>query len=108
MMRPLFLACAAIGLAAVGIARADDPARPPLYYQDPDGKPFYAPGPKQTADGRDYRLVFEDGPRPQAAAGPADTPKPAGSGDHRIRYYRNPMGLPDTSPKPKKDAMGMD
>src|SRR5512145_1198767 len=23
-------------------------------------------------------------------------------------YYRNPMGLPDTSPVPKKDAMGMD
>ena len=23
-------------------------------------------------------------------------------------YYRNPMGLPDTSPTPKKDAMGMD
>ena len=25
-----------------------------------------------------------------------------------IRYYRNPMGLPDTSPVPKKDSMGMD
>jgi Cu(I)/Ag(I) efflux system membrane fusion protein len=25
-----------------------------------------------------------------------------------ILYYRNPMGLPDTSPVPKKDAMGMD
>ncbi|MBK6908749.1 MAG: efflux RND transporter periplasmic adaptor subunit [Rhodocyclaceae bacterium] len=23
-------------------------------------------------------------------------------------YYRNPMGLPDTSPTPKKDSMGMD
>ena len=23
-------------------------------------------------------------------------------------YYRNPMGLPDTSPAPKKDSMGMD
>jgi len=23
-------------------------------------------------------------------------------------FYRNPMGLPDTSPVPKKDAMGMD
>lgn len=23
-------------------------------------------------------------------------------------YYRNPMGLPDTSPTPKKDQMGMD
>lgn len=26
----------------------------------------------------------------------------------RILYYRNPMGLPDTSPVPKKDSMGMD
>ncbi len=26
----------------------------------------------------------------------------------RILYYRNPMGLADTSPVPKKDAMGMD
>jgi Cu(I)/Ag(I) efflux system membrane fusion protein len=26
----------------------------------------------------------------------------------RILYYRNPMGLPDTSPTPKKDPMGMD
>jgi RND family efflux transporter MFP subunit len=26
----------------------------------------------------------------------------------KILYYRNPMGLPDTSPTPKKDAMGMD
>ena len=26
----------------------------------------------------------------------------------KILYYRNPMGLPDTSPTPKKDNMGMD
>ena len=26
----------------------------------------------------------------------------------KILYYRNPMGLPDTSPTPKKDQMGMD
>ncbi|MGH6819428.1 MAG: efflux RND transporter periplasmic adaptor subunit, partial [Methylocella sp.] len=26
----------------------------------------------------------------------------------KILYYRNPMGLPDTSPAPKKDPMGMD
>ncbi|OIR16262.1 cation efflux system protein CusB precursor [mine drainage metagenome] len=30
------------------------------------------------------------------------------SGERRLLYYRNPMGLPDTSPVPKKDAMGMD
>jgi len=26
----------------------------------------------------------------------------------KILYYRNPMGMPDTSPMPKKDSMGMD
>lgn len=28
--------------------------------------------------------------------------------ERKILYYRNPMGLPDTSPVPKQDAMGMD
>lgn len=28
--------------------------------------------------------------------------------EKKILYYRNPMGLPDTSPEPKKDSMGMD
>lgn len=31
-----------------------------------------------------------------------------GNGQRKILYYRNPMGLPDTSPIPKKDPMGMD
>ena len=30
------------------------------------------------------------------------------SGARKLLYYRNPMGLPDTSPTPKKDPMGMD
>jgi Cu(I)/Ag(I) efflux system membrane fusion protein len=30
------------------------------------------------------------------------------AGERQILYYRNPMGLPDTSPVPKKDSMGMD
>jgi len=28
--------------------------------------------------------------------------------ERQLLYYRNPMGLPDTSPTPKKDPMGMD
>src|SRR4051812_11319779 len=28
--------------------------------------------------------------------------------DRKVKYYRNPMGLPDTSPTPKQDSMGMD
>ncbi len=31
-----------------------------------------------------------------------------GGGERKILYYRNPMGLADTSPEPKKDWMGMD
>ncbi|RAI55248.1 efflux transporter periplasmic adaptor subunit [Roseicella frigidaeris] len=34
--------------------------------------------------------------------------RPATTSPRRILYYRNPMGLPDTSPVPKKDSMGMD
>ena len=33
---------------------------------------------------------------------------PATGARQRCAYYRNPMGLPDTSPTPKKDSMGMD
>jgi Cu(I)/Ag(I) efflux system membrane fusion protein len=32
----------------------------------------------------------------------------AAKDDRKVLYYRNPMGLPDTSPVPKKDSMGMD
>ena len=39
--------------------------------------------------------------------GPAVEPA-AAEAERKIKYYRNPMGLPDTSPTPKKDAMGMD
>jgi Cu(I)/Ag(I) efflux system membrane fusion protein len=76
--------------------------RTPLYYQDPDGKPDYSPTPKKTADGRNFKPVYDDAGTPAAAS----SPKPAGKG--KILYYRNPMGLPDTSPAPKKDSMGMD
>jgi len=40
---------------------------------------------------------------------PADSPAPAAqAGERQPLYYRNPMGLPDTSTVPKKDPMGMD
>jgi hypothetical protein len=40
-----------------------------------------------------------------AVAGPAAE---ATKKQPRLLYYRNPMGLADTSPVPKKDPMGMD
>jgi Cu(I)/Ag(I) efflux system membrane fusion protein len=35
-------------------------------------------------------------------------PNAAAQQQGKILYYRNPMGLPDTSPTPKQDSMGMD
>ena len=52
------------------------------------------------------------GQRQSAAHGSeqaASTVPPAnGKKERKILFYRNPMGLPDTSPTPKKDPMGMD
>lgn len=85
------------------------PEGPVIYYRDPDGKPLYTAEPSKTADGRDFVAVrasedvsFED--KPVQAGG--DQNRTGAS--KRILYYRNPMGLPDTSPVPKKDSMGMD
>lgn len=45
----------------------------------------------------------------QRSAPPITEAAPAkGTQERKILYYRNPMGLPDTSPTPKKDSMGMD
>lgn len=81
-----------------------------IYYQDPDGKPFYSLAPKKTPDGRDWRGVpasadvsFDD---PEEA--PTEAKAAEAKAERKIKYYRNPMGLPDTSPAPKKDSMGMD
>jgi membrane fusion protein, copper/silver efflux system len=35
-------------------------------------------------------------------------PSTEAKAERKLLHYRNPMGLPDTSPVPKKDAMGMD
>jgi len=43
-----------------------------------------------------------------APASVATAPAEAGKKTPKLLYYRNPMGLPDTSPVPKKDPMGMD
>jgi Cu(I)/Ag(I) efflux system membrane fusion protein len=75
-----------------------------LYYRDPSGAPYWSAEPKKDAQGRDYLPVYEDQEisfEPKKAA-------PTAGGPRKILYYRNPMGLPDTSPVPKKDWMGMD
>ena len=100
-MKRLALLLFMLAMAPV-LAMAPNPGRLPLYYQAPGGAPFYAAGPKQTPDGRDYVPVFEDPPK-VSDAGTA----PAAGAKRRVLHYRNPMGLPDTSPVPKKDSMGM-
>src|SRR5262249_11231681 len=79
-----------------------------LYYHDPSGAPYWSATPKQDASGRDYLPVYED---EEPAFGPGGELKrraPPKGGSRKVLYYRNPMGLPDTSPVPKKDWMGMD
>ncbi|MCK1490067.1 efflux RND transporter periplasmic adaptor subunit [Bradyrhizobium sp. 180] len=114
-------AAAGAGLYAGAIPRADPFVGPMtvaaaadggavIYYQDPDGKPFYSLGPKKAPDGRAWRAVPAgadvsfDEPEEQLA----ETKGEAAKTERKVKYYRNPMGLPDTSPVPKKDSMGMD
>lgn len=95
----------------VGDGPAAVSSAPVLYYRHPDGRAAYSAQPIKAEDGRDYLSVrmgaevsFEDKPK-QATAGGGDA---AGASGRKVLYYRNPMGLPDSSPAPKKDSMGMD
>ena len=54
-----------------------------------------------AAIGGGYWLGTQEKSSPAATAG-------ASKDQRQVLYYRNPMGLPDTSPVPKKDPMGMD
>src|SRR5438309_3786319 len=90
-------------LASSPLASAAE--RQPLYYQDPTGKSDYSPTPKKDAEGRDYVPVYEE---PGAASEKPAAQPAAPEKERKVLYYRNPMGLPDTSPVPKKDSMNMD
>ncbi|MBM1170130.1 efflux RND transporter periplasmic adaptor subunit [Microvirga arabica] len=102
-------------LPAPAVAILNGPAPtaggPVAYYRHPDGQLAYSASPKKTEDGRDYLPVpasadvsFDEKPN-DAPAGQTAADQ---GGGKKILYYRNPMGLPDTSPVPKKDSMGMD
>ena len=77
-----------------------------LYWKHPDGTAEYSPTAVKTADGRDFVPVYED--EEKGFAGSEQAPAQQAQSDRKPLYYRNPMGLPDTSPVPKKDWMGMD
>lgn len=88
------------------------PTGPILYYRDPDG-PNYSAGPKTNSRGKPFNPVLAS---EEASLEPATPRREARNAAQRsgnneprkVRFYRNPMGLPDTSPIPKKDSMGMD
>jgi RND family efflux transporter, MFP subunit len=100
------------------VAAVEAPAqreRKILYYKDPMGKPDFSATPKKDDMGMDYLPVYEDeeaslAPPTSATAAPPqhDHGSAAAGADRKVLYYRNPMGLPDTSQVPKKDSMGMD
>jgi Cu(I)/Ag(I) efflux system membrane fusion protein len=97
-------------IAIVTRATAEE-GRAPIYFQDPDGKPSYSLTSRKTPDGRDYRAIPAGADVSFDDAAPDATPSraaSAGVAGRKIKYYRNPMGLADTSPVPKKDSMGMD
>jgi len=55
-----------------------------------------------------YISTDPNGSCPICGMGLVPTNNATGGGSDEILYYKNPMGLPDTSPVPKKDSMGMD
>ncbi len=93
------------GSAAISATEASAAERRVLYYRDPMDRPYYSAEPKKDEMGMDYIPVYEGEENSSPAPPPA---APAAAAKGKLLYYRNPMGLPDTSPAPKKDSMGMD
>ena len=79
-----------------------------LYYKDPMGNPDYSPVPKKDSMGMDYIPVYEDEAADSQAPAMPTAAALVTKRNGKLLYYRNPMGLSDTSPVPKKDSMGMD
>jgi Cu(I)/Ag(I) efflux system membrane fusion protein len=127
MTRPRIASYFALGIAALGgigfiTSRAIRETRPTpnsashdvssaasgpiIYYRDPDGRPSYSATPKKSPEGKDYTPVHSSEDFSFEEKAPVKTAAP--NSERRVRFYRHPMGLPDTSPVPKKDTMGMD
>lgn len=78
----------------------------PLFYRHPMNPSITSPVPAKDEMGMDYVPVYEQAEKDTKPAAPSESSSRNQEG--KILYYRNPMGLPDTSPVPKKDSMGMD
>ncbi|MDZ7905839.1 MAG: efflux RND transporter periplasmic adaptor subunit [Cypionkella sp.] len=94
----------AAAMSGTDVPRAE-PTGPIIYWRHPDGLAEWSASETATADGRAFLPVraSED-----ISLDPAAEPAPMAEAERKILFYRNPMGLPDTSPVPKKDSMGMD
>ena len=95
------------GRAPVAPNTAAAAERKILYYRDPSGAPYW------SADAEEGRArprlpAGLRGRRARRSSPSGKKPRPRQAAPRKILYYRNPMGLPDTSPVPKKDSMGMD
>jgi Cu(I)/Ag(I) efflux system membrane fusion protein len=112
------VAVAAVLVSAAGVATsgyaaaraqstAEQSNRKVLYWRHPDNPTDFSPGPKKTPDGRDYVPVRDDEEADFKEVTERKQKAEKNKG-RKLLYYRNPMGLPDTSPVPKKDWMGMD
>ena len=100
---------------AIPAASMTAPTGAIIYYRHPDGLPQFSAMPTNAEGGRPFVAVHasEDvsfvptAPKlveTEATVASAGTTPAKG----KLLYYRNPMGLPDTSKVPKKDSMGMD
>jgi Cu(I)/Ag(I) efflux system membrane fusion protein len=83
-----------------------------LFWRDAMGGPEISLAPKKDGMGMDFLPVRSADAIKlltllDAAKASPDQAKAAEPAKRRILYYRNPMGLADTSPVPKKDSMGM-
>ena len=80
-----------------------------IYYRNPMGEPDVSTVPKKDSMDMDYIPVYEDEiPGQSGSMAPEPEKTMTAEAGKKILYYRNPMGLPDTSPVPKLDSMGMD
>jgi len=93
--------------AAPAVVQAE---KKPLYYRNPMNGAVTSPVPAKDEMGMDYVPVYaeQNPPSPPFPKGGDADKSRTGKPERKILYYRNPMGLPDTSPVPKKDSMGMD
>jgi Cu(I)/Ag(I) efflux system membrane fusion protein len=114
----LFTALVATGLGAAGgywlalqhrgstADTVEQVEQKPIFYRHPMNPAVTSPVPTQDEMGMDYIPVYKEtapnGINESVAKNSTE------NSEKKFLYYRNPMGLADTSSVPKKDSMGME